>query len=160
MYKQSNAFERSVSSSTPNAFPLSTDDFHFSNNLNGQFCILKPLRNPHWCFDSNGSIKFVICLLIIFSKIFEITGKIFTGRKFSLDPLKPYSKTAVTSPFFKIAGNLTLLIVSFKKSQIYAEKILTFSFKILRGISVICVAFLAFNLLISLRASLTVTPQK
>ena len=77
--KQSNAFERSVSS-TPNAFPLSTDDYHFSNIVNKQFCALKTLRNPHWYFDSNGSIKFVICLLIIFSKIFQITGKILTGR--------------------------------------------------------------------------------
>ena len=77
--KQSNAFERSVSI-TPNTFPLSTDDFHFSNIASQQFCTLKPLQNPHWYFDSNGSIKFVICLLIIFSKIFEIIGKILTGR--------------------------------------------------------------------------------
>ena len=69
--KQSNAFERSVNS-TLNAFPLSTDDFHFSDIANRQFCALKPLRNSHWCFDSNGSIKFVICLPILFSKIFEI----------------------------------------------------------------------------------------
>ena len=77
--KQPNAFERSVSS-IPNAFPLSTDDFQFSNIANRQFCALKPLRNPHWYFDSNGSTKFVICLLIIFSKIFEIIGKILTSR--------------------------------------------------------------------------------
>ena len=77
--KQSNAFERSVGS-IPNVFPLSTDDFHFYNIANKQSCALKPLRNPHWYFDSNGSIKFVICLLIIFSKIFEIIGKILTGR--------------------------------------------------------------------------------
>ena len=77
--KQSNVFERSVSS-TPNAFPLSTEDFYFSNIANKQFCALKPLRNPHWYFDSNESIKFVICLLIIFSKIFEIIGEILTGR--------------------------------------------------------------------------------
>ena len=64
------------------------------------------------------------------------------------------------SPFFKIAGNLPLFVVSFKKSQIYAEKISAFSFKILTGISVICVAFLGFNLLISLKTSLTLTPQK
>ena len=77
--KQSNAFERSVSS-TPNAFPLSTYDFHFSDIGNRQFCALKHLQNPHWYFDSNGSIKFAICVLIIFSKIFEIIGKILTGR--------------------------------------------------------------------------------
>ena len=77
--KQSNAFERSVSSTT-NAFPLSTDDFHFSNIANRQFCTLKPLQNPHWYVDSNVSIKFVICLLIIFSRIFEIIGKILTDR--------------------------------------------------------------------------------
>ena len=41
-----------------------------------------------------------------------------------------------------------------------AEKISVFSFKILTGISVICVAFLAFNLLNSLKTSLTVRPQK
>ena len=64
------------------------------------------------------------------------------------------------SPFFEIAGNLPLFIVSFKKSQIYAEKISSFSFKILTRISVICVAFLAFNLLISLKTSLTLTPQE
>ena len=75
---QSNACERSVSS-TPNAFPLSTNDFHFSNIANKQFCALKPLRNPHWYFDSNGSVKFGICLLIILPKIFEIIGKILTG---------------------------------------------------------------------------------
>ena len=77
--KQSNAFERSVSN-TPDAFPLSTDDFHFSNIANKKFCALKPLRNQHWYFDSNGSTKFLICLLIILSKIFEIIGKILTGR--------------------------------------------------------------------------------
>ena len=77
--KQSNAFERSVST-TPNAFPLSTDDFYFSDFANRQFCAVKPLRNPHWYLDSNGSIKFVICLLITFSKIFEILGQIRTGR--------------------------------------------------------------------------------
>ena len=77
--KKSNPCERSVSS-TPNAFPLSTDDFHFSNNANKQFCALKPLRNHDWYFDSNGSITFVICLLFIFSKIFEIIGKILTVR--------------------------------------------------------------------------------
>ena len=33
--KQSDAFERSVSS-TPNALPLSTDNFHFSNIANTQ----------------------------------------------------------------------------------------------------------------------------
>ena len=85
--KQSNAFKRSVNS-TPNGFPLSTDDFHFSNIANRQFCALKPLRNPHWYFDSNGLIKFVICLLIIFSKIFEIVGEILTARYFSLDLVK------------------------------------------------------------------------
>ena len=123
------------------------------------FCALQSLRNPHWYFESNGSIKFVICLLIIFSKIFEIIGKILTGRQFSLDPLKPFLKTAVISPFFKIAGNLPLFIVSFQKSQIYVEKISAFSFKILTGMSVICVAFLAFNLLISLKTSSTLAPQ-
>ena len=64
------------------------------------------------------------------------------------------------SPFFKIAGNLPLLMVSFKKSQIFAEKTSAFSFKIITGISVISVASLAFNLLISLKTSLTLTPQK
>ena len=63
--KQPNAFERSVSS-TPNAFPLSTDDFHFSNIANRQLCALRLLRNRHWYFDSNGSVKFVICLQLIF----------------------------------------------------------------------------------------------
>ena len=53
--KQSNAFERSVNS-TPNAFPLSSDDFNFSNIAIRQFCALKPLQNPHWYFDSKGSI--------------------------------------------------------------------------------------------------------
>ena len=77
--KQSSAFERSVSS-TPKAFPLSTDDFHFSNIANRHFCALKPLRNPHWYFVSNGSINFVTCLLIIFSKISETVGKTLTGR--------------------------------------------------------------------------------
>ena len=62
--------------------------------------------------------------------------------------------------FFKIAGTLPLLIVSFKISQIYAEKISAFSFRILTVISVIYVAFLAFNVLISLKTSLTLTPQK
>ena len=60
-------------------------------------------------------------------------------------------------PFFKTAGNFTLLIVSFKKSQIYAEK---FSFKVLAGISVVCSAFLPFNLLIFLKTPLTLTSQK
>ena len=77
--KQSNAFERS-GSTTPNAFPLSTDDFYFSNFANRQFCALKPLRDRYRYFDSNGSIKSVICLLIILSKIFEIVGQILTGR--------------------------------------------------------------------------------
>ena len=56
------------------------------------------------------------------------------------------------SPFFKIVGNLPLLIILFKKSEIYAGKI--------SGISVICIDFLAFNLLIFLKTSLTLTPQK
>ena len=64
----------------PQMLPFCTDDFHFSNYVNKQFCELKHLPNPHWCFDSNESIKSVICLLIIFSKIFEIFGKISTGR--------------------------------------------------------------------------------
>ena len=137
--KQSNAFDRSVSS-TSNAFSLSTDDFHFSNIANKQFYALKPLRNPHWYFDSNGFVKSVIYLLIIFSKIFEIIGKILTSQE-------PFLKTAAISPFLKIAGNLPLIIVSFKKSQIYAEKISAFSFNIS------LVGFLAFNLLISLKTS-------
>ena len=69
-------------------------------------------------------------------------------------------ETAEILLFFKIAGNLPSLIVSFKKSQIYAEKMLAFSFEVLTGISVICVAFLAINRLISLKTSLTLTPQK
>ena len=77
--KQSHAFERSVSS-TPNAFPLSVDDFHFSNIANRQFCALKPLRNLHCYLDSNWSVNFAIYLLINFSKIFEITSKLLTGR--------------------------------------------------------------------------------
>ena len=59
---------------------LSTDDFHFSNIVNRQFCALKPLQNPHWYFYSNKSIRFVIYLLKISSKIFEIIGKILTGQ--------------------------------------------------------------------------------
>ena len=54
------------------------------------------------------------------------------------------------SPFFKIVGNLPLLIILFTKSD--AGKI--------SGISVICIDFLAFNLLIFLKTSLTLTPQK
>ena len=41
-----------------------------------------------------------------------------------------------------------------------SEKISAFSFTNLTGILVICVAFLAFNLLISLKTSLMLTPQK
>ena len=119
------------------------DDFHFSNIANKQFYALKPLRNPHWYFDSNGFVKSVIYLLIIFSKIFEIIGKILTSQE-------PFLKTAAISPFLKIAGNLPLIIVSFKKSQIYAEEISAFSFNIS------LVDFLAFNLLISLKTSLLV----
>ena len=69
-------------------------------------------------------------------------------------------KTAAISPFFKIAGDLPLFIVSFKKSQIYAEKISAFSFKVLAGISVVYSAFLPFNLLIFLKTPLTLTSQK
>ena len=70
--KQSNAFDRPVNS-TPNAFLLSIGDFHFRNIASRQFCALKPLRKlPHWYF--------VICQLVIFSKIFELIGKILTGR--------------------------------------------------------------------------------
>ena len=67
-------------------------------------------------------------------------------------------KTAVISPFLKIKENLPLLIINL--SQIYAEKISAFSFKILTGLSAICVAFLDFNLSISLKTSLTLTPQR
>ena len=63
----------------PQMLPLGNDGFHFSNFVNRQFCELKYLPKPHWYFDSNESIKFVICLLIIFSKIFERFGKISTG---------------------------------------------------------------------------------
>ena len=77
--EQLNAFDRSVSS-TPNDFLLSTYDFNFSNIVNRQFCALKPLQIPNWYFDSNRSIKFVICLLIIFSILFEIIGKILDSR--------------------------------------------------------------------------------
>ena len=72
--KELNTFRRSFNN-TPNAFPLSTDDFHSSNIATRQFWPLKPLRNPHWYFDSYASIKFVTWLLIIFSKVFEIIGK-------------------------------------------------------------------------------------
>ena len=68
-------------------------------------------------------------------------------------------KAAVILPSFKIAENLRLLIVSFIKSQIYAEKISSISLKILTGVSLIYVAFLAFNLLLSTKTSLTFTPQ-
>ena len=63
-------------------------------------------------------------------------------------------------PLFKMAGNLPLFIILFKKSQICAEKTSTCSFKLLAGIAVICVAFLAFNLLICLKTSLMLIPQK
>ena len=76
---QSKAFERSVSSK-PNDFPLSTHDIHFSNIVSKQFWALNPFRKPHWYFDNKGSIKFVACLLIIFSNYFEIVGRILTGR--------------------------------------------------------------------------------
>ena len=78
--KQSNAVERSVSS-TPNAFRLSTDkNVYFFSIANRQFWVLKPLRNQHWYFESNGSIKTATCLQIIFSKGFEIISKMLTGR--------------------------------------------------------------------------------
>ena len=67
--KQLNAFENSDSSSPDSTFLTDSK----------QFCELKPLLNPLWYFDSNKSIKFAIYLLIIFSKIFEIFGKILTG---------------------------------------------------------------------------------
>ena len=91
--KQSNAFESSVNG-TPNDFPLSTDVFLFSYIANRKFCALKSLQKPHWYFHSNGSIKFVIYLLIIFSKIFEIISKILIGRKFSIDLLKTFFKNS------------------------------------------------------------------
>ena len=77
--KQLNDFERSINS-TPNAFPLSTTDFQLSNIASRQFCALKPLQNPHWYFHGNWSINFVNCLLIVFTKIFKIIGKLLTGR--------------------------------------------------------------------------------
>ena len=76
--KQLNTFETSVNG-TPNAFPLLTDNFHFSNIASRQFFALKPLQNPHRYFHNNGSIKFAICILIVFLNIFEMIGKIFTG---------------------------------------------------------------------------------
>ena len=78
--KESNAVKRSVSS-TPNAFRLSTDkNVYFFSIANRQVWVLKPLRNQHWYFGSNGSIKTATCLQTIFSKGFEIIGKMLTGR--------------------------------------------------------------------------------
>ena len=117
--KQSNALKRSVSGA-PNASSLSGDNFHFLNTANRQVWTQKPLRSPHRNFDSNGFIKFAVCLVII--KTFEVIGEMLTGRKFST-------------------------IYGFLVTNVYWE---AFSLKTLTGTSVLCTTFLAFNLLDSL----------
>ena len=59
----------------------------------------------------------VIWLHNRFSKILELTGRILTGRQFSLEPLYPFLKTGVMLACFRTDGNIPLSIHTLKRWQ-------------------------------------------
>ena len=60
-------------------FLLSTAYFHFSSIKRRLCWVLKPFRKPHWNFERIFSKYVNSWLLIIFSNISQIIGKMLTG---------------------------------------------------------------------------------
>ena len=87
-----------------------------SNITSTKLWALKPLLNPHWYSDDNGSMKVLSCLLIIASKIFQITGRILAFFRIFMNT---FLNTGVMAAYFKMEGNLSLFTVSLTKSDIY-----------------------------------------
>ena len=88
------------------------------------------LLNLHWKSDRIFSNKLDNCLLIIFSKFLDKTGKMVTGLKFSFLFLLPFLKIRVTLAIFRKEENLEFLNALLWKMQIHLAKKLLFSFSI------------------------------
>ena len=138
--KKPNVFEGSVKSAhRPFFYQTYFCIFLASQKGNAVHCIL--IQNHNWILRDVCIWTMLIVYKEVFQIFLEMTGKMLTAWWLSMEPLQPFLKSGVLSASLKISRNLPRFIDSLKNREMYSEKISTFSFNVLTGISVLWVDF-------------------